>query len=562
MNSTYNAVSKVRAGHAIPHLLWSSSAGLYVSDPTFDILNTAYLISLLPLPLFIGLVGLLFVFVFIIAIVLRLLLLTCKFLVRKCPGAEACRLFRCCVCCRKGCTHPESRCSKCCCCHRAVTAISRERAETTLTTKIHRHNTKRERILEVHSVILVLLLVSDGMVFYGQQEISIALEHIVKAITVVKGIFSGVVDAASSILLEIEAVANALVTAPCSPWVPQSQQDAVLEHTAKLKTASNEILRFAAPIVAKLQEWGSYVNDVIEPSVQSVIVIFFLVVVLVVFLYGAGEYTQSRLLMRTSLVLSALIVISLTAACCIVMVLLTVVADFCMSPAANTLGLIGDKSSVLYVELKYYTACDGKSQNPYKISVDTSIIQNLALNDTFVQISGLPTITRQCSGDLFSHTRSVSASVAQINTLISCPSVYAFWNEAVHLGLCDAGYSGFFDTWLAFFVCSGLLFFAMVCAYIFYTWFLRLDVIGVGWFSDEEVADTEEYKYQEQMMHIELNGKRFGFGNLDDEEDRAVDEEPRHHPDGHSPEDLLCGDLVELSFEHQGTVHTLRAIKH
>jgi hypothetical protein len=196
MNSTYNAVSKVRAGHAIPHLLWSSSAGLYVSDPTFDILNTAYLISLLPLPLFIGLVGLLFVFVFIIAIVLRLLLLTCKFLVRKCPGAEACRLFRCCVCCRKGCTHPESRCSKCCCCHRAVTAISRERAETTLTTKIHRHNTKRERILEVHSVILVLLLVSDGMVFYGQQEISIALEHIVKAITVVKGIFSGVVDAA------------------------------------------------------------------------------------------------------------------------------------------------------------------------------------------------------------------------------------------------------------------------------------------------------------------------------------------------------------------------------
>ena len=84
MNSTYTAVSKVRAGHAIPHLLWSSSAGLYVSDPTFDILNTAYLISLLPLPLFIGLVGLLFVFVFIIAIVLRLLLLTCKFLVRKC----------------------------------------------------------------------------------------------------------------------------------------------------------------------------------------------------------------------------------------------------------------------------------------------------------------------------------------------------------------------------------------------------------------------------------------------------------------------------------------------
>jgi hypothetical protein len=101
----------------------------------------------------------------------------------------------------------------------------------------------------------------------------------------------------------------------------------------------------------------------------------------------------------------------------------------------------------------------------------------------------------------------------------------------------------------------------MVCAYIFYTWFLRLDVIGVGWFSDEEVADTEEYKYQEQMMHIELNGKRFGFGNLDDEEDRAVDEEPLH-PDGHSPEDLLCGDLVELSFEHQGTVHTMRAIKH
>lgn len=561
MNSTYTPVSKVLAGHAIPHLLWSSSSGLYMSDPTFDVLNTAYLISLLPLPLLIGLVGLLFVFVFLVAIVLRLLLLTCKYIVRKIPGAETCRLFRCCVCCRKGCTHPESRCSRCCCCHRAVTAISRERAETTLTTKIHRHNIKRERIMEVHSIILVLLLVTDGMVFYGQQEISSALEHIVKAISVVKEIFSGVVSAASSILLEIEAVANALVTAPCSPWVPQSQQNEVLEHTANLKTASTEILRFAAPIVAKLQDVGTYVSDVISPSVESVIVIFFLVVVLVVFLYGAGEYTQSRLLMRASLVLSALIVISLTAACCLVMVLLTVMADFCMSPRTNTLGLIGDHSSPLYVELAYYTSCGGTSQNPYKISVDTSVIQNLALNNTFVQISGLPTISRKCSGDLFSRTRSVSTSVAQINSLISCPSVYSFWNEAVHLGLCDSGYSGFFDTWLAFFVCSGLLFFAMVCAYIFYTWFLRLDVIGVGWFTDEEVADTEEYKYQEQMMHIELNGKRFGFGNLDDEEQQH-EEETIHHPDGHSPEDLLHGDLVELSFEHQGTVHTLRAIKH
>ena len=525
--AAYQPSDKVLAAHDIPHLLLSHDGSLRESDSTFNILSSSYLLSLLPLPVLLGGVGLLVVFAFVIGILLRLLLLSCKAIVRKFPGAENCHIFRCCVCCKKGCTHPESRCRHCCCCYKVVTEISRERATTSVSTQIKRHNFRRTCILEILIVVLVLLLVAAGMVFYGQQEIAKALSHISNAFDIVKHLFSGVADGASTALLAIEAVTVSLVTPPCSPWVPQAQQDTVLEQTAKLRHASDNIKKFAGPVVDKMASLSVFVTQVVTPTTTGVVLVFFLILVIIVYLYFVGECYESRLLMRTSLALSAVIVIALTAACCLVMVILTVLADFCIDPAANVLSLIDDKKSFLYQEVQYYTSCT--TENPYRIDVDISVDQTQKLNSTFnVLLSyfdsyvaptlGVDTsVTHSCSNFLFSKSTEVAAQVAKIQELIDCPPVNAFWNEAVNLGLCTWGFAGLYDTWLAFFVCSGLLFFGMVLAYTWYTWFLRLDVIGVGWFSDEEVADTEEYRYQvTQAVQFDFHAKRFGFGVLDD----------------------------------------------
>jgi hypothetical protein len=113
----------------------------------------------------------------------------------------------------------------------------------------------------------------------------------------------------------------------------------------------------------------------------------------------------------------------------------------------------------------------------------------------------------------------MATKVAQIQELISCNRVYSFWNEAVNQGFCTWALSGLYDSMIAFFVCSALLFFSMICSYSWYTWYVRLDVIGVGWFSDEDVRDTEEYRYQQvQMVNFDFHNRRFGFGVIDHSE--------------------------------------------
>ena len=107
------------------------------------------------------------------------------------------------------------------------------------------------------------------------------LRHFARAVDIVRQIFSGVVDAAALALLEIQAVLDSLVTPPCSPWVPQAQQDAVTKYTAKLAAASSNFRSFASPIVAKM-DWASlFVQEIVSPTSLSVVIVSFLLLVLI-----------------------------------------------------------------------------------------------------------------------------------------------------------------------------------------------------------------------------------------------------------------------------------------
>lgn len=428
-----------------------------------------------------------------------------------------------------------------------------------------------------YTTILFFVLITDGFVFYGQQEMSKAIDSLARAISIVIKIFGGVVNAASQILLQLQHISEALVTPPCSPFVPQSDQQTALSHISMLGVASNNLLAFARPIVTRLSDLQSYLKDSVEPSITAVILIFFLVLLLVVFVYAVGELYQSRLLMRTSLFFSGLICIALTSVCSIAMALVMLMGDFCMDPGSNILSLIDDKESVLYNELNYYITCDGV--NPYKPDLDLSVIQNGRLNVSIESIAQNSSVSASCTRDLFASSLSIKTQVASIQDLIDCSSVHAFYHEAINMSLCTWGFLGLYDIWITFFVASALLFFAMILSYAFYTWFLEVDVIGTGWFSDEEIKDTEEYKLLEfQMRDAQLASLGFGkFAMSEEQSNISSQPTPQKHDHGsagtrcciedqmeheHSPDDLLYGDLVELEFTHGGEVYKVCAIKH
>lgn len=347
-----------------------------------------------------------------------------------------------------------------------------------------------------YAFTLVSVVVTDAMVFLSQMQIEAALGHISNAIGIARDIFQSVIACGADVLLRMAHITTAIVNEPCTPYVPVQPRDSVLSLATKLQVSAANMQAFAAPIAAKMGEISVFISDTLQPTVDRCIYTFFLVLLVVVFIYALGEHLQYRILMRIALLLSAVIVIGLSSVCTVIMVLLMLLGDFCMSPAKNVLSLIGDKESLLYVELEYYLTCVG--ENPFQVDVSIARTSSIDLNSTIAALEGVA--SSSCLGDLFDNSQKVSANVVAISELIACQRVNALWVEAVELAFCNRGIGGLYDTWITF-TCSGtLLFFAMCISYTFYTWFLEVDVIGSGWFSEETIrreTDADEYAIDE-----------------------------------------------------------------
>ena len=339
-----------------------------------------------------------------------------------------------------------------------------------------------------YAFTLVSVVVTDAVVFHSQQQLGAALGHLSNAINLARGIFQSVIAAAATVLVRMAHIATAIVNEPCTPYVPSAQKDAVLAAAKTLQSAAANMQAFASPIADKMLALSLFLTDTLKPIVDRVIYTFFLVLLVVVFIYALGEHLQYRILMRTALLLSALIVIALSGGCAVVMVLVMLLGDFCLTPAKNALSLIGDKQSLLYTQLQYYTSCTGT--NPFSLDLTVSSTSSIDLNSTITALQGVA--SSSCLTDLFDSSQDVSKNLDAIQELIACPRVNALWVEAVEVAFCKDGVGGLYDLWITFTVASALLFAAMVLAYTFYTWFLEVDVIGSGWFSDETLRDNEE----------------------------------------------------------------------
>jgi len=525
----YRPSEAVLQAHAIPHL---SPKTLTAQAATFDPTSSSYLYSLLPLPVIIGGVGLISVLLFLIGIGLRLLLLCGKAIIRKCcyciPGAEHCHIFRCCKCCKK---HggiekhkgdeaasssseeeeeeEEQAEAKGGCCYGKGCCKKVDEVLTTHSTKLREHNKTRCHIMYTYAVLLVFVVIADGCVFIGSNELTKAMSSLVDAVHIVIAIFTDVVAATVQMLADIKAISLDLVTAPCNPFVPQSALDSITDYLNVLTLASNDIKSFASPIIDSLESFIHYVQGTLLPTKDFFIYCFFAGLAFIALVFGLGEYFQSRLLMRFSLLLSAAIVLGLTCVCTLAMVLVMVLGDFCVNPALNILSLIDNKSSLLYRELSYFITCQGK--NPFQSSLDTAAQTNDALCSTVNSFA--PYVSPSCITELQLSTTSFSKSTSKIASLLECHGIYSFFDKAINEALCTSGFLGFYDLWITFFVCSSLLFFAMVAAYVFYTWYLEIDVIGIGWFEDdgngevdkvdEDDEDEEEAKQRASILEVD-----------------------------------------------------------
>ena len=585
MAQAYSPTAKVLNAHGIPHLRFSYTAPiLYQVSPDFDLQNTDYLLSLLPLPLVLGGVGIVTTIAFLLAIMLRLCLLSCKALIRSCPcnAAKKCHLFRCCTCCKKGCMHPDSGCNRhCCCCYKQVSRISydtatastKARAVSSVSGKIRVHNQMRASLMWAYALTLFFVMAADCLVWYAQVQIASAIVHLSSAIGSLSFVFSSIVAASVAILFTLDHILVAVVTPPCTPFVPQAQREAVEASGESLRVAGKRMEAYALPIVEKMDWLAAYLAHTVEPAVERCIYTFFMVLVAVVLVYALGEHLQYRVIMRAALLLSAVIVLGLTGVCAAVMALVTLLGDFCMDPASNVLSLIGDKESLLYSELKYYITCTG--ENPFELDLDASFLANANMNSSFATMARQ--LTGHCIDDLYASSQAVAGNVQAIQELMACPRVYALWRQAVELAFCTEGIGGLYDIWITFFVASTLLFFAMVQAYVFYTWFLEIDVIGTGWFSDEQIRDTKECKRFAKEAEAEAEAEAGGEGG---EDEYVIDDGDEGHGGDGGGVDTIVGvqDLchhhdhhrhhagheedgcIELTFTHDDVEYTVHAL--
>ena len=137
------------------------------------------------------------------------------------------------------------------------------------------------------------------------------------------------------------------------------------------------------------------------------------------------------------------------------------VADFCMEPSGNALGLVEDR---YYDMAAFYSTCHGT--NPLIQPLASAALSLEAMNRT---ITALYADDAACEGNVYLKDCSRSISYAYSNLTAvedsaQCQPVASSWDDLFNEAVCDNGYTGVYITWISQGVTTAAVFAAVVAA--------------------------------------------------------------------------------------------------
>mmetsp|Transcript_33867 Transcript_33867/g.49181 ORF Transcript_33867/g.49181 Transcript_33867/m.49181 type:complete len:521 (-) Transcript_33867:442-2004(-) len=452
-NSTYEASELVRSMHQLPHLNQNLQKESSQFNVTFDSGINSYVISLFPLPIMIGSIGL-----------LMLLILQCS------------------LCCR--------RYSSCCKCNWIMKSRSAPPFLPLYATCI---------------VLMIFALAANQILIFGSQYLSNGVNNVDNALSFLSTTFVTLNNYGTDLSIEGNTIVQNFglaSTATCDTQPLIEEMNSVYFPNVNLYNSDiSGVPNNCNTASDNLNQYGITLKN-------EVIWLLYAVLTIGILLYSIGLFFKHKLTLKGSIAIAEILMFVFFFICTVEMIALMLFSDFCMSPMTNILLTLNPGSNT-YDVFAYYTTCTGV--NPLESYLNSS---EVAIQELKYSVQSYYLQTPLCSSSYSYLNASVTAmndvldTYADINTQIACPPLENQISEVLETGLCDQVFQGFYAIWLSQYVSNACLFFVTIVVSVIYQHFGRY--WGRNNEDDEEGMSNnfESTSEDEVVLHINTNAQR------------------------------------------------------
>jgi len=337
----------------------------------------------------------------------------------------------------------------------------------------HRVIKVRRRIHGCFVFILAFALMSIHLVWFGYVDLEQALQGLTPALDSLNRnllLLSSSSDQIKSAFTAVSAkasISGQQCYSAASVAALAAQSPSVTAATSFVLTGAGSI----SPYVALVRE--NVIDNYVKMYRPYLIFAFYAYTVTLALGFGVSLFTQNKRVMFVFIGFSELAVLALSLVATVEVYLVMGTSDFCMNPIKFLNGPIIGSHTVQEI-MAYYTGCATESKSPFQSSVDsldtilTSLIDALVLDQNSASSASCTTELSWARATLVA----ALASNRDIETVTAgCAPTYSLLRSLVLEGVCGAGVSGFYTSFMAHILSSACLFAVMLLASMLFPYF-------------------------------------------------------------------------------------------
>lgn len=342
---------------------------------------------------------------------------------------------------------------------------------------------------------LTIVLLADHLIFYGDYEISIAVDDGQNSMSSLSTLFQSI-STTSTAMGSDSRMISSLVNSSSVNCSFAAGLGVVSSYTSELSSAASSINTQVDGVPNQLTIYTNYLIQYGRNAKAYVVYVFYCGIMLVVFAFGGGCIWENKTMVQVAIAASVIIVIPLTVICCVEMIIITFLADLCFSPTENVLSIVpgGQTKSIL----SYYSSCVGT--NPLSSYTTNSSYYITMLNSSINALAFGPNATCPKNQYLMETTfylNDLSLQISNLNSEIACPVAARLWATTLNQSICTHLFTGFYVMWISQFITSAGLFLTMCLGSVVYQYFgdfWRLTKNSRSLDAPEETINPIEYE--------------------------------------------------------------------
>jgi len=276
------------------------------------------------------------------------------------------------------------------------------------------------------------------------------------------------------------------------------------------QSAIDEYLDYVEPLAHRCKKFEDYLYRVARKMRSRVVWLVYGIAWAAAAILAMAHCTRSKAALKFSAAVSGGFIVAMIGVLGVELFVMMLVADFCMDPTDNALGLV---ETAYFNMTKYYATCEGT--NPIAEPLGEALVSLEVINVTVTSLSseGAP-----CENNpyLAACSQSIGYAVGNLTELSSsaqCLPVQEQWEDLFDDAICTEGFHGTYYIWVAQLCTLVVLFAAIVVASIAYQYYGSKWQTGEG---DHLDSESDDEFFSKQAINPNRSNSRYNSRLVDE----------------------------------------------